>query len=350
MVTIFNPLIAFLALAIIPINTVVDNQDALLSYLGGLSGGNWLSLVIGIDAALVLSGAVLTSFVGVGGLMERMALDRILPSPLLKKNAKGSSYIIFILFFGLCASILLVTDGDLAQLAGIYTIAFLLVMVLFGIGTVLLKVKRSQLPRPERSSWIGLFIAIAAVTAAIVGNIILNPGYLVIFFEYLIPTLIVVFFMLYRVSIFKAFLKLLDYIFPDGGKLFARLNQKTKKLLNKVNSQQFVFFTKNDDIATLNRVMQYVSHNEPTKRLKIVSIGDSDEIEATTLPGDIKVLDRAYPEIDIEYIVEPGTFCPEKITELSKRWNIPTNFMFIGSPSEDSVFSVEELGEVRLVI
>ena len=349
-VTIFNPLIAFLALAIIPINTVVDNQDALLSYLGGLSGGNWLSFVIGIDAALVLSGAVLTSFVGVGGLMERMALDRILPSPLLKKNAKGSSYIIFILFFGLCASILLVTDGDLAQLAGIYTIAFLLVMVLFGIGTVLLKVKRSQLPRPERSSWIGLFIAIAAVTAAIVGNIILNPGYLVIFFEYLIPTLIVVFFMLYRVSIFKAFLKLLDYIFPDGGKLFARLNQKTKKLLNKVNSQQFVFFTKNDDIATLNRVMQYVSHNEPTKRLKIVSIGDSDEIEATTLPGDIKVLDRAYPEIDIEYIVEPGTFCPEKITELSKRWNIPTNFMFIGSPSEDSVFSVEELGEVRLVI
>ncbi|MAW95207.1 MULTISPECIES: APC family permease [unclassified Leeuwenhoekiella] len=349
-VTIFNPLIAFLALAIIPINTVVENQDALLSYLGGLSGGSWLSLLVGIDAALVLSGAVLTSFVGVGGLMERMALDRILPSLLLKKNKKGSSYIIFILFFVLCASILLVTGGDLAQLAGIYTIAFLLVMVLFGIGNLLLKINRSALPRPERSSYLGLFIAIAAVTAAIIGNIVLNPGYLVIFFEYLIPTLLVVFFMLYRVRIYKAFLMLLDYIFPDGGKTFAKLDARVKELLKKVNAQQFVFFTKNDDIATLNRVMQYVSHNEATKRLKIVSVGDEKAIRATSLPDDIKVLDRAYPNIKIEYILEPGTFCPEKIEELSKRWKIPTNFMFIGSPSDESEFSVEELGEVRLII
>ena len=349
-VTVFNPLIAFLALAIIPIDSVVDNKDALLSYLGRLSGGNWLSFLVGIDAALVLSGAVLTSFVGVGGLMERMSLDRILPSILLKKNKKGSSYIIYILFFTLCASILLVTGGDLGQLAGIYTIAFLLVMVLFGIGNMLLKINRSHLPRPERSSWLGLFIAITAVTAAIIGNILLNPGYLIVFFEYLIPTLLLVFFMLYRVHLYKAFLRLLHYTFPEGGRLFSRLNSKTKRLLQKVNAQQFVFFTKNDDIATLNRVMQYVAHNESTKRLKIVSVGDSEEIEATTLPADIKVLDRAYPEIDIEYIMEPGTFCPEKIQELSKRWNIPTNFMFIGSPSAESEFSVEELGEVRLII
>jgi hypothetical protein len=35
--------------------------------------------LIAMGAFLVLSGAVLTSFVGVTGLLERMTLDRILP-------------------------------------------------------------------------------------------------------------------------------------------------------------------------------------------------------------------------------------------------------------------------------
>ncbi len=148
-VSVFNPLIAFLALALIPMNMVNANQDALLSFLGKTSGGNWLSFLISIDVALVLSGAVLTSFVGVGGLMERMALDRILPSFLLRKNKRNSSYMIFILFFVLCTSILVVTEGNLAKLAGVYTIAFLLVMVLFGIGNLLLKINRKTCPGPK---------------------------------------------------------------------------------------------------------------------------------------------------------------------------------------------------------
>jgi amino acid transporter len=88
-VSIFNPLIAFLALGILPINEVNAHQDALLSHMGNTSGGQWLSIMIALDAALVLSGAVVTSYVGVGGLMERMALDRILPKFLLKKNNRG---------------------------------------------------------------------------------------------------------------------------------------------------------------------------------------------------------------------------------------------------------------------
>ncbi|MGB3776120.1 MAG: APC family permease, partial [Leeuwenhoekiella sp.] len=197
-VSIFNPLLAFLALVILPIATVNNNQDALLSLMGELSGGNWLSLLVGIDAALVLSGAVLTSYVGVGGLMERMALDGILPSFLLKKNKRSSPYWIFILFFGLCTSILFITQGDLAKLAGVYTIAFLSVMILFGLGNILLKTKRSALVSPERASWWALFVAITAVGLAIVGNLILNPAYFIIFLEYLAPTLLVVYFMLFR--------------------------------------------------------------------------------------------------------------------------------------------------------
>ncbi|WP_179022190.1 APC family permease [Winogradskyella forsetii] len=349
-VTVFNPLIAFLALCIIPISTVVDNQDALLSIMGKTASGNWLSLLIGIDAALVLSGAVLTSFVGVGGLMKRMALDRILPEVLLKKTKKESNYLIFVLFFGLCVSILLITQGDLAKLAGVYTIAFLSVMILFGIGNLLLKVNRSRLPRPERSSWFGLFIGVFAVTAAIVGNVILNPQYLAIFMEYLIPTLAVVFFMLYRTSIFRIFLKILDYVFPDRNTLFKRLNSIIKQAITNVNKQQFVYFTNHDDVAVLNKVLLYISENESTKRVKIVTVLDDGETIAKNLKKDIETLDRAYPLINVQFIIESGVFGPEKIQELSKRWHIPTNFMFIASPGHKFPYKIQELGEVRLII
>ncbi|GGW30723.1 APC family permease [Arenibacter certesii] len=349
-VTVFNPLIAFLALAIVPMANISSNQDALLSYLGGVSGGNWLSLLIGIDAALVLSGAVLTSFVGVGGLMERMALDRILPKFMLKRNQRSSPYMIYIIFFILCVSILLVTKGNLAKLAGVYTIAFLSVMVLFGIGNMLLKINRSKLPRPERASWPGLILAISAVMVAMLGNIILNPYYLMIFAEYLIPTLFVVFFMLYRTAIFKIILVVLTYVFPDRGPLFKTLHRRTQRMLTTINKQQFVFFTKHDDVATLNKVMLYITRNEPTKILKIVAVLDKNDTIPIRLKQDIDVLNRAYPKINIQFIVEEGVFGPAKIKEFSKRWSIPTNFMFIGSPSDKFPHKIQELGEVRMIV
>ena len=349
-VTVFNPLIAFLALAIIPLNVIESNQDALLSHMADVSGGNWLSILVGIDAALVLSGAVLTSFVGVGGLMERMALDRILPKFLLKKNKSGSSYLIYTLFYILCVSILLATKGNLAKLAGVYTIAFLSVMVLFGLGNMMLKINRDKLPRPERSSWVGLIIAILAVITAMAGNIILNPSYLGIFTEYLIPTLLVVFFMLYRTYIFRGFLDILSFVFPDKGHLFKTLNVQTKKLLAAINKQQFVFFTNHDDVATLNKVMLYIKNNEPTRILKIVAVVNEGHIMAPKLKEDIEVLDRAYPDIHIQFVEEVGVFGPAKIKELSKRWGIPTNFMFIGSPGDKFPYKIQELGDVRLII
>jgi hypothetical protein len=48
----------------------------LLSEMGRRASGRWLEILVSVDAALVLSGAVLTGYVGVGGLMRRMALDR----------------------------------------------------------------------------------------------------------------------------------------------------------------------------------------------------------------------------------------------------------------------------------
>ena len=349
-VTVFNPLMAFLALAVIPMDGILNNKEALLSYMGNLSAGNWLSVMISIDAALVLSGAVLTSFVGVTGLVERMTLDRVLPPFLLKKNKRGSSYRIAIAFFLLCVSILLLTNGELGALAGVYTIAFLSVMVLFGAGNILLKVKRKNLPRPERSSWLSLFIAIIAVIIAIIGNAILNPAYLVVFFQYFIPTILLVMIMLNRIVLLKFVLFIIQYFLNPIQNSLKKSNKSILSFIDEINSQEFVYFTKNDDVEVINKVMLYIQGNEHTKNIKVVAVYNEGEKASDKFIYDIDVIDREYPAIKIEFVQMEGKFGPELIHELSKKWKIPVNFMFIGSPSDRFPYRLEELGGVRLII
>ncbi|MBI1226977.1 MAG: amino acid permease [Bacteroidetes bacterium] len=349
-VSIFNPLMAFLALSIIPIGDVEGNQNALLALMGNKAGGSWLSLLISIDAVLVLSGAVLTSFVGVSGLLERMTLDRILPNFLLKKNKRGSAYRIIIMFFLLCVSILLITNGELGALAGVYTISFLLVMGLFGLGNILLKIKRKKLPRPERAAPPAILLAITGVIIAIAGNAIMKPEYLGIFLEYFIPTFLVITVMLNRTVLLRGLLQVIKYFFEPIQKFVKTANRGILKVIDDINSQEFVFFTNEDDMAVLNSVMLYISRNEHTRKLKIVTVLEKDNPLSKRLKSDIEVLDRAYPEIDIEYIEMEGIFGPELIQNLSQKWKIPVNFMFIGSPSDHFPYRIEQLGGVRLII
>jgi len=349
-VGIFNPLMAFLALAILPVAEVHSNQEALLAFMGNKAGGAWLATFISVDAALVLSGAVLTSFVGVGGLLERITLDRILPQFLLKKNNRGSTYRILILFFLLSTSILLITKGELGALAGVYTISFLLVMVLFGLGNILLKVKRAKLPRPETATPVAILLAVIAVIVAIVGNAIMNPPYLLVFLEYFIPTFLFILIMLNRTALLKVQLQIIQYFFEPIRKFVEKTNQDILKLIDEISSQEFVFFTKGDNVANLNKVMLYIKKNEHTRKIKIVSVLEKGAKIPDRLEEDIAVLDRAYPEVKIEFIKINGCFGPALIRELSERWSIPINFMFIGSPGNSFPYKIEELGGVRLII
>ena len=177
-VSVFNPSMALLALALVPIDSVGAHREDLLAHMGDLAGGRWLGLVISVDATLVLSGAVLTSFVGVTGLVKRMTLDRVLPQFLLHSNRRGTAHRIIIAFFLLSVSVLLITKGDIGALAGVYTISFLAVMALFGVGNILLKVRRARLPRPSEAGWPAVLVGIVAVLVGLVGNIVNEPGLL----------------------------------------------------------------------------------------------------------------------------------------------------------------------------
>lgn len=348
-VSFFNPVLALLIICIIPLAEVGEHRESLLAFLGHTTGGTWLAYLISIDAVLVLCGAVLTSFVGVSGLLNRMTLDRILPNYFLKQNKRGSNYRIIISFLLLCVSVLIVTKGNIVVLAGVYTFSFLAVMGLFGIGNLLLKFKRKKLPRPEKARGIAVVVAVSLVITAFIGNIELNVDSFYTFLQYLVPALIFIGIMLNRSFLILVLIQALEYFYNPLRKMVIFSNRYLNKMNSKITSQEFVFFTKGDDVAILNKVMQYVQNNETTRKLKIVNIkleGANNE----PLIVDLKVLDRAYPEIDIEFIELEGEFGPEIIDELSKKWNIPKNFMFIGSPGDRFSYRVSDLGGVRLIM
>ena len=355
-VSIFNPLMAFLALALIPIPEVKLHEADLLSHMAGLTGNRLLPTLVSVDAFLVLSGAVLTSYVGVTGLLERMTLDRIMPAFFLKKNKRGSSYRIIILFFLLSTSILFLTHGRVGVLAGVYTISFLSVMGLFAIGNILLKIRRKRLPRPEKASWISVLVAVLFVAIALAGNVIKEPesgapANLTIFLEYFIPTMLFVGIMLNKTALLELVLNFVEYLFVPVAKMVSKINRGVSDLIDRITSQEFVFFTRGDNLANLNKVLLYIKDNEHTKKIKIVTVQkEHDEEICSKLRRDIEFLDREYPEIEIEYVELTGTFGPELIQKLSKEWNIPVNFMFIGSPGDRFPYRIEELGGVRLII
>jgi amino acid transporter len=348
-VSFFNPVIALLLISIIPLTEVGSNKESLLAHLGQTTGGSWLAWLISIDAVLVLCGAVLTSFVGVSGLLNRMTLDRILPNYFLKQNKRGSHYRIVISFLILCISVLFTTKGHLESLAGVYTFSFLAVMALFGIGNLLLKYKRSKLPRPERARGIVVLIAVSSIIAAFIGNMKLNINSFYTFLQYMVPALIFIGIMLNRVFLIRVLVIALEYFYEPLRRIVIVSNRYLQKLSSEINSQEFVFFTKGDNIAILNKVLQYVEGNETTKKLKIVHVKNgSSNNEA--LIKDLEVLDRAYDDIDIEYLEIEGVFGPEIIDELSQKWKIPKNFMFIGSPGNKFSYRVSDLGGVRLIM
>ena len=350
-VSIFNPLMCLIVLSIIPIGDIGNHSEDALAYAGGELVGSWLKWIISLDAALVLSGAVLTSFVGVTGLMRRMALDRVLPAFFLRTNKwRGTNHIIILGFLGLCVSVHIITLGHISLLAGVYLVSFLGVMALFAIGNMLLKLKRGRLRRTVRAGWPSVLIATAAVILGLIGNVYREPKYLSVFVTYFVPTMAVIAVMFLRNHILKLVLYIGRELVDRVAAFNTRISNWARTRYDEIHSQSIIFFTRGDDAANLNRAMLYVRTNEHTDTIRVVHVYRDKEQIPETLARDIKFLDDVYPEIHIEFIAVHGTFGPELIERLSQKFGVPRNYMFIGCPGDSFPHNIAELGGVRLIV
>lgn len=350
-VAFFNPAISLLALSLLPLPAITAHADDLLAHLGLVAAGPWLRFVVSVDAVLVLSGAVLTSYVGVTGLVRRMSLDRCLPQFLLAENRwRRTNHWIILLFFALCASILLITHGQLLMLGGVYTISFLGVMTLFAAGNILLKVKRARLPRQIRASWPSVLLALTATTAALVGNVLLNPHYVQVFLIYFGVAAAAVGLMLVRVGLLRLILSLSEAMLERLREMNSHFSRRIRENIRRIGDEQIIFFTEDDSLPLLNEMALYVLGNEENKWLRVVHCyTDSAEIPPE-LGKNVGIIDHIYPALRIDLLLVQGEFGPPLIERLSHRLGIPKNYMFIGTPSDRFPHSLAELGGVRLIM
>jgi hypothetical protein len=295
------------------------------------------------DAALVLAGAVLTSFVGVSGLMNRMTNDGCFPSFLAKENSKGSFPRIIIAFFLLCSSILIATKGDLLSLAGVYTIAFLGVMSLFAIGNLILKESRTELKRTFYAPTIVVALAFISTFFGILGNIRIDPNNLRFFEIYFIPTISIVLTIIYQDRIVTGLMRIFRNV-PSVQKYF-------NKYFKAMAEGHFVAFIHHKN--KLYDILDYINRNEVGTYITLVhcpSNEKKDDYEDIKKAIPVLQAAGAFSHFKIELKKYNDTFGPKTIDKVSKDLKIPKNRMMIGSIHDEHPYEYDDLGGVRIIV
>jgi amino acid transporter len=349
-VVIFNPLIAFVVLATLPIHDIIAAKDFILADVALSLSGQAFQYVLVIDAFLVLAGAVLTSFVGASGLMYRMTLDHCLPSSILlprMKNRNTHVTRIILAFTLLCISILLMTQGNLLSLAGVYTISFLGVMTMFAVGNLILRVTRPDLKRTYQGPVIYVVLAAISTIIGIIGNILIDPKNIFFFFIYFLPAVAVVLLMIYRDYVLEYVVRLtkpLPFLYVLMNKLFLH-----------VTKPKIIVFAHTP--AKLFRSLEYIKKNETSRNIIVVYCAkdaedDRPEAHTQTFEQYIQFFKeaRVFPLFSIEFLVErEQTFGPEVVRKYANRFRIHLNNVFVGSIHESHDFTFEDLGGVRII-
>lgn len=343
-VAFFNPLIAFVVLNSMPFELIASSKDFLLANVGFAIGGNPLKYLVAIDAFMVLSGAVLTAFVGVGGLVYRMASDGCLPGFLTKINKKGSYPKIVIMFFILCTSILLITKGDLLSLAGVYTISFLGVMCLFALGNLILKETRTELKRTYHAPILFVILAFIATLAGVIGNIFIDFRNLQFFLYYFIPAFIIVVIMIYQDYVTKFLLRATSNI--------SFIHNFIQIHFEDMTEGKFIVFIHH--LNRLQHVLNYINKNETGWNIILIHCADPDHPHDQSyeeIKKALPVLHNAgvYPHFNLKLVYKDEPFGPELISSVAKEFKVRKNRILIGSIHHEHPYDYSELGGVRII-
>jgi hypothetical protein len=349
----FNSLLVSAVVSIVdlPAAIAAGKQTTIMAALADEVGGDVLKYWLCVDAFLVLAGAVLTSYVGVTGLVRRLAMDRCLPQVLLSQNQwrKTNHFIIFG-FFAFCSSMYVMLDGNVSSLSQTYSVSFLMVMSLFALGVMLLKVKRSTLVAEVTASWTKALVGFVAVLIGLGCGIARDHTVVYVFFLYFTVAWFFIQLMFFRYQLFK----LLSYFakrLPCGTchKPEGRVNRALERAQAQIQDIPMGFFTKNSDICVLNKAVLYVRENEDCSWLRIIHCFEDEADIPATLYRDIHMLNAVYPKLKIDLILVKGKFSAAMVAYVSVKLNINRNLLFITTPQPGFSHKLEDMGGVRLI-
>jgi len=217
-------------------------------------------------------------------------------------------------------------------------------MSLFALGNMLLKYKRSQLPREIKTKWILVVLALITVFVALIGNIVLQPSVMEYFAIYFGATIIIVGLMIGRVSILRFLLFFLSKL-----KSCNFCTERLKEWANDIRKRELIFYTRRGDLHVLNKAIMYVRDNESSNCLTIVHAYESEELVPVHIKKNVEFLDKLYPKIRVNLLLVKGKFSPGLVDYVGKKMGVPKNYMFMACPNSKFPHNIGEFGGVRLV-
>jgi len=350
-VFLLNPIIAVATLGVVDLPTIISSAANILSVVGERAAGSWLRLLVSIDAIMVLSGGVLTAYVGVAGLIKQLATDRCFPSILLETNSlTGTNHYIILGFFLLCTFLYVVTGGNVIVVSGVFAIAFLMVLLSFAWANIKLKFCRPRLPRGCISSWFEVILGFAVMLLGMIGNIVYNYDlalYFLIFMTFYLGVITASF----NRSRIVVFLLYLVRQVPYLEKKFAN---KICNLLVSMKDHTAMFFAKTSELHILNKAILYTRDNELIDRLIICHVHEQSSgshLVGERLKENLLLLDHMYPKIKMDLLlVEAEEFNPNLIAMLAKDLKILPSFMFIRCPGKSFKYNIAEYEGIRTIM
>ncbi|KAG7451572.1 AAAP amino acid permease [Guyanagaster necrorhizus] len=342
---VLNTLIMVLVMAIVPLETVLQD-DNVLSVLGQTSAGKWLRVWIVVDAIVVLCGGVLTGILSACELLEKLTSDRVLPQLFVHPLPFFRSPYVSVLSFSAFSGVIYATTGaNLAIVSKMFSLVWLSVMALFPICLLLLKFNRGRLPRTPRTPVSIVFFTLAIVPTVFAGNIAIDPvtfGYFSAYF--------VVIVMLFSITQKKAYLlRWIIWIYDqytmlhqwNATKLWACRLMNT---MTRLRRKPVCILAKTDEISYLMRMILYVQKNEETSSLNIVHFAEEEEAVPSELEANTRILDETFPEITINLLIVRNSFDPPNVASLAHRLQIPPSLMFMTCPGPLFPHSVADFG------
>lgn len=369
-VSVMNVSLAVLAMCLLPMDgghaSVSDSDTipgqgesgALLAMMGKVAAGSWLELWVILDAALVLTGAVLTAFVGYTGVTTRMAMDSLMPEMLVHSNSWfGTRHWIVLSFWTLTTLLTIFSSGSLEIMGGIYTLAFLCVMGFFALGNMLIKVYRSEQPTSDvRASWPAVMTAFLFMVLGWFGNMLSRDPLAVIGF-FAFSALFIV--------IAQSMIKMPDLLdqYASAVDMFAEWCSCCKERMHtwsfsaratryELQTEPVIFFTKDSDPAALHEATQYLLENEHQRHIVfITAIGkEANEDPDGPRPAIYDLLLREFPELaQIDFCTANDDFTPDFVKKIAMEYKIPKQHMYMGAFSDKFPFTYTELGGIRLI-
>jgi len=191
-----------------------------------------------------------------------------------------------------------------------------------------------------------------------------------------------------------------------------RVRDRVKTKIASLTGKPLVFFTNDDDPATLTQAIIYILSNEQRRWIKFVRVyvsrcvcgggegitcvrwwwwhcccwccvhwssslitltlpfrpsfpsfcvcslsflfawfpryKDQEDVPQTVSPT-YQQLSRCFPEVRVDYVVVIGEFGPSMVRHVSRELHVPATFMFMGTFNDDFPFTFTELGGLRLI-